>query len=110
MCLNLFRCLRSKFLFSLVLIVLINIHQTSKAQVIDSIELKLSNHLSDTAFLRQSLTQIIDQQLVGSPKADSIAAIIKKQSEILEYQLGIALSIRYQGVYFFNKGEKTTEL
>jgi len=108
MCLNLFRCLRSQLFFFLVLIVFISIQQTSKAQVIDSIENKLSNHLSDTAFLRKSLIQIIDQQLVGNPKADSISAIIKKQSEILEYPLGIALSTKYQGVFFFNKGDFKT--
>jgi len=77
----------------------------SKAQNIDSLEIYLSNHLSDTSSLKNIVTELQQPALIGTPKADSLADIIMAQSESLKYTKGVALYLRYLGLKHFNKGD-----
>ncbi len=77
----------------------------SEAQNIDSLGISLSKNLTDTSSLKNIITELQQPALIGTPKADSLAAIIKTQSEHLNYSKGIALSYRYLGIRGFNKGD-----
>lgn len=80
----------------------------SAAQNIDSIATYLSRHLSDTSSLKNIVVELQQPPLIGSPKADSLVAIIKEQSEKLNYTKGVALSYRYLGLTYLNKGDFKT--
>jgi len=89
----------------LLIISLVFIINKADAQTLDSIEIKIQNHLNDTSFLKKSLIILLEPNIVGTEKADSLANIIKQQCIKQNYLKGIALSIRYQGIKLFNKGD-----
>jgi len=80
------------YLVAIIKLVLISITlacsiypKESKSQSIDSIEVNLSNHKTDTSFLRKSLIDLQKLPLIGSVKADSLVKIILTQSQLIKF-------------------------
>ncbi|HCT31277.1 MAG TPA: hypothetical protein DIW31_11240 [Bacteroidales bacterium] len=108
----LFRYISSRIFTSLLIVTAFTVSnfQFVNAQITDSIEINLLKHHSDTAILKKSLIQLLESKFVGTKKGDSLASIIMNQSERLKYAYGIALSNRYLGVNFHNKGDFKSSL
>lgn len=93
------------FYLSLLIVTFYSIVNEAKAQSIDSIKIKLQEHYNDTSFLKKSYTNLLEQSIIGTKKADSLEGIIRNLCLKLNYSKGIALSYRYHGIRIFNEGD-----
>ena len=91
---------RYYYLF-IFLFVTLNLH----GQNLDSIYIGLQNRDIDTSYLKKSILVLLNDQIVGSSKGDSLIAVTLSKCQEKKFTLGIGLIHRYYANASFKKGD-----